>query len=111
VDQQSQEDIPAEVRDVWIAAIKATAGYFVEQTKLNVNPFAGIKVRKDDPSATKENKVEPRTPPRKGFNENEARIILTATLATPSHLTSAEMKAAKRWLPGSAPTAAPARTS
>ncbi|MGY4326942.1 hypothetical protein ACVWWG_001359 [Bradyrhizobium sp. LB7.2] len=96
---------------MWIAAIKATAGYFVEQTKLNVNPFAGIKVRKDDPSATKENKVEPRTPPRKGFNENEARIILTATLATPSHLTSAEMKAAKRWLPGSAPTAAPARTS
>ncbi|MET4322581.1 DUF6538 domain-containing protein [Bradyrhizobium sp. RT5a] len=87
------------IRDVWIAAIKATAGYFVEQTKLDVNPFAGIKVRKDDPSATKENKVEPRTPPRKGFNEEEARIILTATLATPSHLTSTEMKAARRWLP------------
>jgi integrase len=64
-----------------------------------VNPFAGIKVRKDDPSAIKENKVQPTTPPRKGFNEEEARIILTATRSTPSHLISAEMKAARRWLP------------
>jgi hypothetical protein len=87
------------IRDVWIASIKATAGFFVEQTLLDMNPFMGIRVRKDDPSATKEDKVEPKTPPRKGFNEAEVQTILTATLATPSHLISTEMKAARRWLP------------
>ncbi|GAA0005879.1 hypothetical protein BRDID11002_58830 [Bradyrhizobium diazoefficiens] len=87
------------IRDVWIASIKATAGFFVEQIRLDANPFAGITVRKDDPNAPKENKVAPTAPPRKGFNESEIQIILTATLATPSHLISTEMKAARRWLP------------
>ena len=66
---------------------------------MDVNPFAGIKVRKNDPSVTKENKVEPTAPPRKTFEPHEIQAILTATLATPSHLISTEMRAALRWLP------------
>jgi hypothetical protein len=38
-------------------------------------------------------------PPRKGFTPEEAKLILNGTLATPSHLISVEMKAARRWLP------------
>jgi hypothetical protein len=87
------------IKDVWIAALKATAGYFVERTQLDVNPFAGMKVRKDDPSLAKKNKVEQTTPPRKNFEPSEIQAILTATLATPSHLISTEMRAARRWLP------------
>ena len=38
-------------------------------------------------------------PRQKGFTLTEATTILTATLATPSHLISVEMRAARRWLP------------
>jgi len=87
------------------AALSATAGFMVEQTKLGTNPFLGMKVRKNDPhrasapGAEKEQQALPTKPPRKGFTAEEARIILTGTLDTPSHLISVEMRAARRWLP------------
>jgi hypothetical protein len=34
-----------------------------------------------------------------GYSFEEAKKILTATLAEPSHLISVEMRAARRWLP------------
>lgn len=78
------------VRDVWIASLKATAGFLVERRKLTVNPFAGIRIRKV--KSTKETN-------KKGFSEAQALKILEATLATPSHLTTAETRAARRWVP------------
>jgi integrase len=84
------------IKDVWIAALSATAGFMVEQTKLDANPFSGMKVRKNGATPQEPGQT---TPPRKGFTEEEAKTILTATLATPSHLISVEMRAARRWLP------------
>jgi len=55
-----------------------------------VNPFAGIKIR-----GVKQGKADD----EKAFTDAQARTILTATLATPSHLISAETRAARRWVP------------
>jgi integrase len=90
---------PKSIKDVWIAALSATAGFMVERRKLDQNPFLRMKVR-DDKSNGRENAAgETQLPPRKGFIPTEASLILTATVATPSHLISIEMKAARRWLP------------
>jgi hypothetical protein len=90
---------PKSIKDVWIAALSATAGFMVERRKLDQNPFLRMKVR-DDKSNGRENAAgETQLPPRKGFTPAEASLILTATVATPSHLISVEMKAARRWLP------------
>ena len=35
----------------------------------------------------------------RGFDPEQALTILTATVATPSHLISAESRAARRWVP------------
>lgn len=78
------------VRDVWLASLKATAGFMVERRQLKTNPFIGIRVR-----GVKESKADD----EKAFTDAQAKTILTATLATPSHLTSIEMKAARRWVP------------
>ena len=89
---------PKSIKDVWVAALSATAGFMVERRKLDQNPFLRLRVRedksKDDPA-----KAEAKEPPRKGFTHEEAGLILTATLATPSDLISVEMRAARRWLP------------
>jgi integrase len=58
-----------------------------------------MKVRKNDPSGPAAREAQQKKPPRKGFTAEEADIILIGTLATPSHLISVEMKAARRWLP------------
>ncbi len=78
------------VRDVWIASLKATAGFMVERRKLASNPFLGIRIR---------GVKETNTSNKKGFSDAQAAKILDATLATPSHLTTAETRAARRWLP------------
>jgi integrase len=78
------------VRDVWLASLKATAGFMVERRQLKTNPFLGIRVR-----GVKESKADD----EKAFSDSQAKTILTATLATPSHLMSIEMKAARRWVP------------
>jgi integrase len=58
--------------------------------RLDLNPFAGIKV--EGVKAWKEDD-------ERGFDPEQALTILSATVATPSHLVSAEMKAARRWVP------------
>ena len=78
------------IRDVWIASLKATAGFMVERHKLDKNPFAGIRVR--GAKGTKDSN-------QKGFSDGQANEILEATLATPSHLTTSETRAARRWVP------------
>jgi integrase len=85
------------IKDVWIAALSATAGFMVERRRLDQNPFMRMTVRED---RTGNPAVETQQlPPRKGFTPEEAKLILTATLASPSHLISVEMAAARRWLP------------
>ncbi|ABD04901.1 hypothetical protein RPB_0190 [Rhodopseudomonas palustris HaA2] len=79
------------VRDVWLASLKAVASFIVERRKLASNPFLGIRVRRAD-TGTKESN-------QKGFTDSQAVLILTATLANPSHLTIAETRAARRWVP------------
>jgi integrase len=78
------------VRDVWLAAPRSVASYMVNALKLETNPFAGIKV--DGVKAWKEDD-------ERGFDPDQALTILSATVATSSHLTSKEMKAARRWVP------------
>jgi hypothetical protein len=96
VDQLVEEDYARKaVRDVWIASLSATAGFMVERRKLAQNPFRGIKVR-EVVDSNEETAAQPR---QKGFTLAEATKILTATVATPSHLISVEMRAARRWLP------------
>ncbi|MET4296232.1 integrase [Bradyrhizobium sp. LB8.2] len=77
------------VRDVYLAAAKATLQFAVDQGLLAENPTKEVKVRV-------KKKVKER---EKGFDGDEAAKILTATLGPFSHLISAEMKAARRWLP------------
>ena len=87
------------IKDVWIASLAATAGFMVEQIKLDQNPFLGMKVRKNKQEGPQAEEPEVQLPPRKSFTPKEAELILTSTLATPSHLISVEMTAARRWLP------------
>ena len=86
------------IKDVWVAALSATAGFMVERRKLDQNPFLRLKVREDKSNVAAGEAQQPQ-PPRKGFTPEEAKLILTATFATPSHLVSVEMRAARRWLP------------
>jgi hypothetical protein len=81
---------PKSIRDVWIASLKATAGFMVERSKLAKNPFAGIRIR--GVKGTSESNS-------KGFSDEQAAVILTATLATPSDLATPETRAARRWVP------------
>jgi integrase len=86
----SQGISPKAVRDVWLAAPRSVATYMLNALRLETNPFAGIKV--DGVKAWKEDD-------ERGFDPEQALIILAATVATPSHLISKEMKAARRWVP------------
>jgi hypothetical protein len=60
---------PKSIRDVWIASLKATAGFLVERRRLNKNPFAGIRIR--GVKATSETN-------KKGFSDAQAVTILEA---------------------------------
>jgi integrase len=77
------------VRDVYLAAVKATLQFGLDQGELQTNPAAGVKVR-----------VRKRLHERdKGFTAEEAATILKATLRKPSYKISVEMAAARRWIP------------
>ena len=91
VDHLTDKDIAKKsIREVWIASLRAVAGFQVERGKIGENPFARIRVR--GVKATKESN-------KKGFSDAQAEKILTATLATFSHLTMPETRAARRWIP------------
>lgn len=72
------------VRDVWMSS---TAGFMFERRKLAQKPLLRIKVR-DVVDLKAETAAQPR--------QKEATTILTATVATPSHLISVEMRAGRR---------------
>ena len=86
----SQKIAPKAVRDVWLAAPRSVATHMLNALRLETNPFAGIKV--EGVKAWKEDD-------ERGFDPDQALAILSGTVATPSHLISAEMKAARRWVP------------
>lgn len=77
------------VRDVYLAAAKALLQFAVDQGRLPENPAKEVKVRV-------RKKVKER---EKGFDGEEAKTILAATLRPFSRLISEEMAAARRWLP------------
>jgi integrase len=77
------------VRDVYVAAIKATLQFAVDQGTLSENPAAGIKVRVREALQERD----------KGFDGREAETILSATLRKFSDQISDEMAAARRWVP------------
>ena len=77
------------VRDVYLAAVRATLQFAVDLGKLAHNPAAGIKVRVRAAPQERD----------KGFDGKEAETILSATLRKPSDKISEEMAAARRWTP------------
>lgn len=77
------------VRDVYLAAAKATLQYAADQGVLANNPAVGVKVRVKNAKHERE----------KGFNEGESKTILAAALVPPSQKISAEMAAARRFVP------------
>lgn len=86
------------MRDVYLAAVKATLQYAVDQGILAANPAAGVKVRVKKALIERE----------KGFDHQEARVILAATLRPPSNIISVEMAGARRWVPWLCAIPAPA---
>ncbi len=86
----AQGIVPKAVRDVWLAALRSICSHMISELKLETNPFAGVRV--DGVKAWKEDD-------ERGFDEQQVLTILSATIATPSHLISAEMRAARRWVP------------
>ncbi|HET6888797.1 MAG TPA: DUF6538 domain-containing protein, partial [Candidatus Udaeobacter sp.] len=77
------------IRDVYLAATKATLQFAVDQDLLGGNPAAGVRVRVKETLRERD----------KGFSGEEARTILAATLRPPSDKISIEMAAARRWIP------------
>ena len=77
------------VRDVYLAAVKALLGYAVDQGHISENPAKEVKVRVRKALQERD----------KGFDGEEARKILSATLVEPSGKISVEMAAARRWVP------------
>ena len=92
VDHLTKEGVAKKsIREVWIASLRAVAGFQIERGKLTgENPFSRIRVR--GVKSTKDSN-------KKGFSDAQAEKILTATLATFSHLTTEETRAARRWIP------------
>jgi integrase len=81
---------PTTVQDGYLAAVRGTCQYMVDQLKLKENVAEGIVVH-----GVKKSKADG----SKGFNLADAVTILTATLIPPSNKVSAETAAARRWIP------------
>jgi integrase len=77
------------IRDAYLASVRATLQFGVDQGQLDSNPAAGVRVRVRKALQERE----------KGFDADEADIILQATLRKPSGNASAETAAARRWIP------------
>lgn len=77
------------VKEGYAAALKSFFGWAKRNKKLTTNPAADIFV---EPTAQAPQK-------KRGFNDAEANLILSATLAPVSHLMTEENAAARRWVP------------
>src|SRR5882724_4977989 len=80
---------PKTVRNGYLAALKATLNYAVQQQDLPENVAKGVTVRVKKKKKQRE----------KGFTGDEARLILKATFLPPPRNLSAENAAARRWVP------------
>jgi integrase len=80
---------PKTVRNGYLAALKATLNYAVQQQDLAQNVAKGVTVRVKKKKKQRE----------KGFTEDEAIKILRATLLPPPRNLSPENAAARRWVP------------
>ncbi|GJE19487.1 DUF6538 domain-containing protein [Methylobacterium marchantiae] len=80
---------PLTIRDVYLAAPKALLGFAVEQSMLGSNPAADITVRVKKKKTFRE----------PDFKDEEAEMILSASLAPQNDLSSRELKDARRWVP------------
>jgi integrase len=80
---------PITVRDGYIAAAKSFFGWAKKMKFLPTNPSAEVAVE-----ISKKHKVKMR-----GFNDDEAAVILSAALAPMSALMSGENAASRKWVP------------
>lgn len=86
---QDRKRDPRTVRGTYLAAVKATLNWGVEQGALRSNPAVAVKVR-----VAKKAKLRERD-----FTPDEARRILAATLAPVSANLAPEHALARRWIP------------
>ena len=77
------------IRNVYLAALRATLTFAVNREDLTENVAKGIVVKVKKKKKQRE----------KGFTADEARRILAASLEPPPKGLSAEMAAARRWVP------------
>lgn len=77
------------VRDVYLAAVKATLNWGVDQKRLASNPAQGLRVRVPKAVVLRD----------RGFTDEEAEAILRATLAPKDARISRENAAVRRWVP------------
>jgi len=80
----------ATINDAYLAALKTTLNWAVENERLKINPADRVSVRKQSKIVTRE---------ERGLNEEEALLILEATLAPPPPRLTAERAFARRWVP------------
>lgn len=80
---------PKTVRNGYLAALKATLNYALQQQELTENVAKGVSVRVKKKKKQRE----------KGFMKEEAIMILRATRLPPPRNLSAENAAARRWVP------------
>ncbi|WP_199925228.1 hypothetical protein [Neorhizobium sp. SOG26] len=75
--------------DVWLRAAKVVFGWLVENKKLKVNPFDGIRVARPKKIKRRE----------KALEDEEVQAILHAALQPPPPRMKAKKAAARRWVP------------
>lgn len=89
-DSLLKEDIAnLTVRDAYLASVRATLEFGVDQGKLVSNPASGVRVRVRKALQERE----------KGFDAKEAATILSATMRKASPNAAEETAAARRWVP------------
>jgi integrase len=88
--QKPEETLdPKTVRNSYLAVIKATLNFAVQQMEIPANVAKGVSVRIKKKKKQRE----------KGFTEDEAVAILKATFAPPPRGLSQEYASARRWVP------------
>jgi integrase len=88
-DLEKSELSPVTIRDGYLAAAKSFFGWAKRKKRLPTNPSAEVFVEVPESAGRK----------MRGFNDDEASAILSATLAPFSALMSKENAAARRWVP------------
>jgi integrase len=80
---------PITIRDGYFAAFRSFFGWAKRKKRLATNPTLEVFVEVPEKASKK----------MRGFDDEEARLILSATLAPFSNLMSRENAAARRWVP------------